>query len=46
MDDRSDNIYIDDGDSIYRVCIAMGTDELLGSDSDYELVVSDTMGRK
>jgi len=43
---RSNNIYIDDGDSIYRICIAMGANELLGGDSNNKLVVSNTMGRK
>jgi len=46
VDNRSNNIYIDDGDSIYRICIAMGTNELLGSNSNNKLVVSDTMDRE
>eukprot|EP00835_Amoeboradix_gromovi_P001174 NODE_48_length_27236_cov_0.507573.p6 type:complete len:132 gc:universal NODE_48_length_27236_cov_0.507573:18626-19021(+) len=45
MISRSDNIFFNDGDSVYRICITILTNELLSSDSNNKFNVSYTMNR-
>lgn len=45
MRSRGDNFYINDGDSVYRICVTMRTNVILRGDSNNKFNISDTICR-
>ena len=45
MDVRSIVVLLDDGNRVHWVCIAIWTNVIVGSDSDYKLGISTTKSR-
>ena len=43
---RGNNLCIDDGNRIHRICITMRTNVILRSDSNNKLIIGDTIYRK